>query len=176
MPFPQWYAGQVITAERLNARNMQMVTQEADHKIEDDNDSSWELTEVTAELEPDAIYAYWCYISYSAGVDGFVWSWDATGVSLASFTTAYNRNVSSDINTGGSVIMRRPANTTPRVAGGASSTDYNSAYDRGTMETSGGSPVLTLRVRKDNVDPEVDREVTLLRGGNQTRFLYQRIA
>lgn len=182
MPFPQWYAGQVITAERLNARNMQMVTQEADMEIRDisvnsDNRNEWEPSEISLELEPDAIYAYWCYISYSAGPAGFAWSWSVSGVSLASFTTAYNRGVyDSSINTGGGVILRRPANTTTRVTSGVGVTDINSAYDRGTMETSGGTPTLTMLVSQDGYPTGGPEGTSILRGGNQTRFLYQRIA
>lgn len=170
MPFPQWYAGQTITAERLNARNMRVIEQEADQEIVN-NDSSWELSEIELELEPNALYAYWMYISYSAGSGGFAWSWQATSVTLASFTLAYNRDTASGINDGGPVIMRRPANTTARVAGGSGATNFNSAYDRGTIMTAGGSPTLALRFRQDSSSSQV----TTLRGGNQTRFLYQRI-
>lgn len=170
MPFPQWYAGQTITAERLNARNLRLVAQEDNQEITN-NDSTWESTEIELELEPNAIYAYWLYVSYSAGNGGIAWSWDATGVTLASFTLAYNRDTASGINNGGGVIMRRPSNTTPRVAGGSGSSNFNSAVDRGTMETSGGTPSLALRFRQDSSSSSL----TILRGGNQTRILYQRI-
>lgn len=170
MPFPQWYAGQVITAERLNARNMRVAEQLNDQEVTN-NDSSWVLSEIELELEPDALYAYWAFVSYSAGNGGFAWSWSATGVTLASFTIAYNRDTASGINNGGPVILRRPANTTPRVAGGAGATSFNSAYDQGTMTTSGGAPRIALQFRQDSSSGQV----TTLRGGNQTRLLFQRI-
>ncbi|WP_017614135.1 hypothetical protein [Nocardiopsis salina] len=170
MPFPQWYAGQVITAERLNARNMGLVEQLNDQEVTD-NDSSWELSEIELELEPNAVYFYWLGVSYSAGDGGFAWSWSSTGVTLASFTIAYNRDTASGINNGGPVILRRPANTTPRVAGGSGSSNFNSAADRGTITTSGGTPTLALQFWQDSADSSP----TILRGGNQTRLVYQRI-
>lgn len=171
MPFPQWYAGQVITAERLNARNMRVVEQLNDQEVTN-NGSSWELSEIELELEPNAVYFYWLGLSYSAGNGGIAWSWSSTGVTLASFTASYNRDVNSgSINAGAGVLMRRPANTTPRVAGGSGSSNFNSAADRGTITTSGGSPTLALQFRQDSADSSP----TILRGGNQTRLVYQRI-
>lgn len=180
MSFPQWFAGQVITAERLNARNVHEVLQSQDQEASTTN---YVMSEIQVEFEPDATYMYWCYISYTADYrNGLRWAWSGSGTTLGSFTQAMAHDASGATgqNASREVIFRRPANTTDRQAGGTSLLSgaspvsvVQTAYDQGTLITSGGTPTLNLMFGRwaSGVGQN-----TILRGGNQTRFLYQRIA
>lgn len=174
MPFPHWYAGQVITADRLSARDMLLVTQQNDLTL---TTTSAVKSEIRFTPEPNAVYAYWCYISYSADTDtDLFWEWDdnaTTGVLMVSFTRALNLATGAGVDTGSSVIMRRPGNTTDRVAGGSGIANFHSAYDSGTFITTGTPTEHAMYAGRNGVGTG---GTTILRGGNQTRLLYQRIA
>lgn len=171
-----WYAGQVITADRLNARNTHVVVQNADQAA---TTTTFIASEITITLEPGATYSYQCFISYTADRDNdFKWNWGGNDVTLASFTQAMDIGTNSGQNASRPVIFRRPGNTTTRIAGGTSDLPsvevFQSAYDSGTIFTGSGIPTLTLQFGKNsNVETGLN---TTLRGGNQTRLVYQRIA
>lgn len=170
--FPAWFAGEIITADGLNGRNMRLVAQESDLTL---TTTSFVDSQITWVPEPNAVYAYWMYISYSADTTAdLVWQWESEstcGVLMASFTQAYILGAASGANTGASIIMRRPGNTTDRVAGGTDVANFHSAYDQGTFSTNAAPTAQTLMVRQN-----VASGSTILRGGNQTRLVYQRIA
>lgn len=176
MSIPQWFAGQVITADRLNARNFYLVTQENDLQV--DQGTTVMDTEIVIPVETGAVYAYWCWISYTAdnntdsALDYF---WDApTSTALCRFTQSYGQTPTASINDAQGVIFRRPGNTTRIPAGGTGGDSYHSAYDQGTITVGATSGNVVLRVAQ-NVHGGVAAN-TILRGGNQTRCLYQRIA
>lgn len=170
--FPAWFAGEIITADGLNGRNMRLVAQESDLDL---TTTSFVASQITWVPEPNAVYAYWMYISYSADPTAdLVWEWEAEGtcgVLMASFTQAYAQSALAGANTGAEIIMRRPANTTNRVAGGTDVANFHSAYDQGTFSTNAAPTAQTLYVSQAVASGE-----TILRGGNQTRLVYQRIA
>lgn len=174
MANPRLYAGQVITADAWNAMLPKVITQENDQLVT----SSTVLvnSEISFTPEPNAVYIYDLLISYSAYTGGdFKWSWDAPGALFSSFTQAYYTSAAVGHNTGSQVIFRRPGNTTLRVAGGASdgSNDvFLSAYDRGTFQTDGTISPVTMQWAQNTILSSS----TVLRGGNQTRMTYQRIA
>lgn len=176
MSIPLWYAGQVITADRLNARNAYVVVQNADQAS---TNTSFQQSEIVVTFEPGAVYQYQCLIAYTADHDNdFKWNWGGNDVNLSSFTQAMGTGSNTGHNADRPVIFRRPGNTTTRIAGGTSdlpSTDvFQSAYDWGTLTTGSGTPTLVLQFGKlSNTQSGLD---TILRGGNQTRFVYQRIA
>ncbi|MBB4935641.1 hypothetical protein F4561_006550 [Lipingzhangella halophila] len=167
-------AGQILTADILNAGRMRIIAQENDQVITEQ--TSFEDSEISFLPEPNALYAYWLYISYSAHADAdFVWRWPeqaSVDVLFSSFSQAYNRSPGSAINSGGEVIFRRPANSTSRVAGGTGESNFNSAYDSGTFESGSDPSTVTMQFAQDSSDTGETR----LRGGNQTRLLYQRTA
>ena len=174
MSIPQWFAGQVLTADAMNARNVKMVAQQNDQVVT----SSTTLidSEITFIPEPNAVYQYWLYISYSATTNSDLrWSWNAAGATLASFTQAYAATAGSGVNTGSDIIMRRPGNTTARAAGGTDTTsppvNFHSAYDSGTFVTDGTLSAVTMQFCQNTSHTDQ----TILRGGNQTRMLYPRI-
>lgn len=176
MSIPQWYAGQVITADRLNARNLNIIMQSGNQIA---TTTSLQASEITASFEPGAVYAYWCYISYTAHFDNdFQWQWAGTNVTLASFTQALAPGNNTGHNASRPSIFRRPGNTIVRIAGGTSNLPATSvnqtAYDAGTLFTGSGDPTITLMFAK--YSNETEDQPTTLNGGNQTRFLYQRIA
>ncbi len=174
MASPRLYAGQVITADSWNAMIPRMITQENDQTVT--NSTAFVNSEITFVPEPNAEYKYELYISYSAWTTGdFKWSWDAPGALIASFSQAYYSSAGIGFNTGSQVIFRRPGNTTDRHAGGASdaSSDvFLSAYDVGTFATDSSNSPITMRFTQLTASANP----TILRGGNQTRLLYQRIA
>lgn len=175
MSIPQWYAGQVMTADAMNARHARLIQQQNDQIVT----SSTTLidSEITFTPEPNALFYYELFISYSAiDVADLKWAWNAPGAPLASFTMAYAAsaaNTSSD--TGSLIIFRRPGNTTARIAGGTDATSpptrFHSAYDRGTFTTDGTNSAVTLQFAQNTSNAGQ----TILRGGNQTRMLYWRI-
>jgi len=170
--FPAWFAGEIITADGLNGRNMRLVAQESDLDL---TSTTFVESQITWVPEPNAVYAYWLYISYSADAAAdLVWRWESEstcGVLMASFTQAYVLGAAAGVNTGASIILRRPANTTERLAGGTGASNFHSAYDQGTFSTNAAPTAQTLYVRQNAASGS-----TILRGGNQTRLMYQRIA
>lgn len=176
MSIPQWFAGQALTADGLNARHPRLVQQENDQIVT--ASTTFVNSEITFTPEPNAMYWYELLISYSAiAAADFKWSWAATGTTLCSFTMAPAATIgTASINTGSDVIMRRPANTTVRIAGGSDATsppaNFHSAYDRGTFVSDGTITPVTMQFAQ-NVS---DAGQVILRGGNQTRLLYYRIA
>ncbi|MGW3936433.1 hypothetical protein [Streptomyces phaeochromogenes] len=176
MSIPQWYAGQVMLADAMNARNPRLVQQENDQIVT--ASTTFVNSEIVFTPEPDALYWYELLISYSAiAAADLKWSWNAPGAAFASFTAAYAAAApTTSINAGADVILRRPANTTVRIAGGSDATsppvNFHSAYDRGTFETDGTITAVAMQFAQ-NVS---DAGQTIMRGGNQTRMLYYRIA
>lgn len=176
MSIPQWFAGQVMTADAMNARHPKLVAQQNDQTVT----SSTTLinSEITFIPEPNAVYQYWLYVSYSATVNSDLrWAWAATGATLASFTIGYAATAGSGVSTGSDVVMRRPGNTTARVAGGTDTAgttppvNFHSAYDLGTFVTDGTLSSVTLQFAQNTSHADQ----TILRGGNQTRMIYARI-
>lgn len=175
MSFPQWFAGQALTADGLNGRNMRLVMQENDQTV--NNSTAYVASEITFTPEPNATYWYTLLVSYSAdGAGDFKWNWNALGATFASFTQARSVDATGTFNAPATVIFRRPGNTTDRIAGGATTgtpTDsFYSAYDQGTFVTDGTITPVTMQFAQATA-AAVN---CILRGGNQTRLLYQRIA
>ena len=174
MPSPYVYAGQIATADAWNAMIPRLVTQENDQTV---NSASTGTTlvnsEITAQLEPNGLYVYQLLIAYSAdGAADFKWAWDLSGMLICSFTQAAALSLSTaSVNDGGSVILRRPAATTNRIAGGSGAANFHSAYDWGTLQTDAAPGPITLQFAQNTASAND----TVLRGGNQTRFIYPRI-
>lgn len=174
MPSPKMYAGQIITADRWNARIPLVVTQENDQIVT--SSTTPIASEITFTPEINATYRYSLLISYSATTtSGIFWEWDAPNALIASFTQAYEHPGTSGVNSGQGVVMRRPAHTTNRYAGGTDASsppsNFHSAYDWGTFATDG--TLNTITVQFAQATSSTDQ--TILRGGNQTRIVYERI-
>lgn len=175
MSVPQWFAGQILLADDLNARHPRLVQQENDQVVT--SSTTVINTEITFTPEPNATYMYWLWISYSATINsGFRWSWLASGATFCSFTQSISSpGASGTANTPQSVNMRRPANTTGRLAGGSDAAsppaNFHSAYDQGTFTTDGTISSVTLQFAQATSHANQ----TILRGGNQTRMIYERI-
>lgn len=172
MPSPRMYAGQIITADRWNARIPLLVTQENDQTVT--SSTTYIDSEITFTPETNAVYRYILLISYSAAGTGgdLKWNWDAPNALFASFTQAIGATATGTFNDPQQVIFRRPGNTTDRIAGGPSSDPtFWSAYDQGTFETDGTLNTVTMQFAQ-NVS---SANSIILRGGNQTRIIYERI-
>ncbi|MET9411266.1 hypothetical protein ABZX90_36815 [Streptomyces sp. NPDC002935] len=175
MSIPQWFAGQVMTADAANARHPKLVQQENDQIV------TSSITPVNSEIvftpEPNATYMYWLWVSYSATVNnGLRWQWLAAGATFCSFTqTISNPGAGTTVNSPQSVNFRRPGNTTGRLAGGSDSTSppggFHSAYDQGTFTTDGTISSVAMQFAQ----AVSHANQTILRGGNQTRMIYTRI-
>ncbi|GAA2456889.1 hypothetical protein [Streptomyces macrosporus] len=172
MPFP-WLPGMLITDTRLNEGAMQLVTQASDQIVT--NSTAYVNSQITFTPAVNAVYAYWLLISYSAHESAdFRWRWDAPQADFASFTQARHTDATGTFNAPASVIFRRPANSTDRIAGGGGTTDISSffsAYDQGTFITTSSPAAVTMQFTQYTANTGQ----TILRGGNQTRMLYQRI-
>lgn len=176
MPNPRLYAGQVVTADRWNALIPTLVTQENDQIVT--NSATYVDTEISFTPEPNAVYEYLLLISYSATTAaGLKWNWNAPGALLTSFYQVIDHPGTSGLSTGQTVVFRRPANTTDRQAGGTDAAsppaNFHSAYDMGTFSTDGTINAITLRFAQVVATAA---HQTILRGANQTRMTYRRIA
>jgi hypothetical protein len=177
MPNPRLYAGQAITADGWNSLIATLLTQENDQTIT--NSSTPTASQITFTPEVNAVYEYSLLISYSATTTaGFFWEWDAPNALIASFSQAIDHPGSSgDANTGQLVNFRRAAHTTNRQAGGSDATspptNFHSATDSGTFATDGIVNTITMMFAQATATAAHD---TILRGGNQTRMIYRRIA
>jgi hypothetical protein len=177
VPSPIKYAGEIVTADDWNALTPKMVTQENDQTVT--NSATPVASEITFTPEPNATYEYRLLISYSAtAAAGLFWEWDTPGALIASFSQAIDHPASSGTaNTGQLVTFRRSAATTNKEAGGSDAASppgqFHSAYDQGTFTTDGTINAITLMFAQATATAAED---TILRGGNQTRMLYRRIA
>lgn len=176
MPSPYVYAGQVLTADRWNSLIPRLITQENDQTVT--SSTTYVDTEISFTPEINATYAYQLLLSYSTGGDGtgssvdFKWRWSADHATMRSFTQAIHTDATGTFNAAQSVIFRRPGNTTDRIAGGPNGTaTFWSAYDQGTFETDGTLDTVTMQFAQFTSGAEE----TILRGGNQTCMIYQRI-
>jgi hypothetical protein len=168
------YAGQIATADQWNAGIPRIVTQENDQTVTSATTGTTLInSEVTAQLEPNAFYEYRLWISYSADAAADLkWAWSLSGMLICSFSQANAAGLSAaSVNDGGDVIFRRAAATTARIAGGSGAANFNSAYDWGTLQTDAAPGPITLQFAQNSSSANS----TILRGGNQTRFIYQRI-
>ncbi|MEU0809508.1 hypothetical protein [Streptomyces sp. NPDC005970] len=179
MPSPRLYAGQILTADRWNAALPLLVMQENDQTVTSATTGTTLInSEITFTPEINATYQYELLLSYSATVNSdFKWAWDAAHALFCSFTLAYASGVATGVNTGGDTVLRRPGNTTGRIAGGTDAAattpvNFHSAYDRGTFATDGTVGTITMQFAQNTSSTDQ----TILRGGNQTRILYRRIA
>lgn len=174
MPNPRLYAGQVVTADRWNTLTPVLITQETDQTVT--SSTTYINSEILFTPEPNAIYMYELLISYSAvAAEDFKWQWLAPGATFASFTQARHQDTATTgTNAAAQVIFRRPANTTDRLAGGegTDTTAFWSAFDRGTFSTDSTNSTVAMQFAQ-RASGAIG---TILRGGNQTRMLYRRIA
>ncbi|MFP8960041.1 hypothetical protein ACLIYP_05630 [Streptomyces nanhaiensis] len=171
--FPQWLAGQRITAAGLMADRMRLVEQTADQTVAS---TTYANSEISFVPVAGATYWYTLLISYSAHeAADFRWRWDAPGATFASFTQARHTDATGTFNAAASVIFRRPSNSTDRIAGGGGTDvplgSFFSAYDQGTV-TADTTAAITMQFSQVTAHAVG----TILRGGTtQTRLLYQRI-
>lgn len=174
MPYPLWLPGMRITAARLNAGHWEMVEQQADQILT--STTTYTDSEITFTPDTDAVYLYFLWISYSADENAdFQWRWSAAQATFASFTQARHPDATGTFNAPAEVIFRRPGNTTDRLAGGGGSSppsSFFSAYDQGTFATTSIEDTVTMQFTQRVSNPGQ----TILRGGNQTRLVYKRIA
>lgn len=179
MPWPEWRPGMPITAEALNARIDRIVAVDSDQVMT--NQTTGLPSEIVLDLEPDAVYTYTAMVSYSAmpGTNSaLAFYWEApSGTLFGRFTDSYVADPPTGLNSGGLSIKRRPANVTLQIAGGTDSsappTQILSAIDMGTITTAAVGGEATLMVRQSGSGSSSQ---TILRGGNQTRCVYRRIA
>ncbi|MEU1908100.1 hypothetical protein [Streptomyces hygroscopicus] len=161
LPFPQWLAGQRITANGLNARNWIRVNQGTD--ITRTSSTTMTNTNLVITGAAGAEYYYQALISYGASIDSDMqWAWSIpTDASITRFTAALSI---ADVTTGSAsahtVVMRRPAATTGVTAGGTdaanigtNTTTFNSAYDQG-MITFGAAGTATLQFAQNSSDAD----------------------
>jgi hypothetical protein len=177
--FPQWLAGQIITADRLNARNVHLVTQDSDQVVT----SSTALvdSEIEIPVVAGAVYSYTALIAYNATTTSdFRWAWSyPLDTVVLRFTQSYVEGASVGFASGAEIVQRRPAGNTSVVAGGKAPggqtppADTAVAIDQGTIAVSASPGTVRLRFAQGTSSPDQ----TILRGdGTQTRVLYQRIA
>lgn len=151
-PFPQWLAGNRITAAALNARNMIQVNQGSDQTLS--NTTTLTNTNLVLPGTAGATYLYTLLIAYGAGITAdFKWDWSIPGdATMTRFTRALqigDNSAGQSSATAKTVVMRRPAYNTGVSAGGneddtLTPTVFNSAYDDGIL-TFGAAGNATVR-------------------------------
>ena len=179
MPFPAWRPGMVITAEALNARHDRIVLVDADQVLT--SQTTGTASEIELDLEANAVYVYTLLVALSAVAganSALAFYWDVpSGTLFGRFTQSLAASSATSLNSGGAIIMRRPANTTLAIAGGSDSTsppsNFHSATEQGTITTGEVAGTATLMIQQSGSG---STSQTILRGGNQTRCVYRRIA
>lgn len=179
MPFPEWRPGMVVTAEALNARHDRIVLVDTDQVLT--NQTTGVASAITLDLEPDAVYVYTLLVSLSAVADtnsALAFYWDVpAGTLFGRFTQGLAAASATSLNSGGLIIARRPANTTLAIAGGSDGSsppsNFHNATEQGTITTAEVGGTATLMVQQSGSG---SANQTILRGGNQTRCVYRRIA
>lgn len=179
MPFPQWFAGQTITADRLNAARMKMVAQSENQEVV--NSTALVPTEIIIPLESGATYWYQLVLTYTArntndGVEGggIRWAWDVpTGTSMPRQTASYalvgNQGIS--LIAGGRILLRSPAATTEMRAEGSGPDNFHAALEYGSIQVGGLSGAAVLQFAQWNAHSTP----TTLRGATRTRVFYARV-
>lgn len=177
MAFPQWRAGQILTADDLNAVRLKMAVQ-----VNNGITTSNTLTdsEVVIPVEAGAVYSYQALIAFSATTaSDFSWAWRIpSGATLARWTISVVEALGSGNNTGGGAILRSPAGSTQILSGGNSTSsppaNFQCVYDQGYFETAGTPGDVVLQYAQGPGASTSDQ--TILLGGNRTRVFYQRVA
>lgn len=175
--FPEWRAGQIITADDLNSVRLKMAVQ-----VNSQVSTSTTLTdsEVVIPVEAGAVYSYRALIAFSATTaSDFSWAWAIpSGATLARWTISVVEALGSGNNTGGAAIMRSPAATTQVLSGGNSTSsppaNFQCVYDQGYFEIGGTPGNVVLQFAQGPGASTSDQ--TILLGSNRTRVFYQRVA
>lgn len=179
MAFELWKDEDVLFASKLNLMLPKLVTLGSDITIES---TAVQQTVDLFELpfEAGATYNYELFIAYSASTAAdFVWNWLASEATFSRYAFYRAPGNLSGLNVGATGVIRRPAQGTQLTAqgGDASGTtdplNFMSAYDRGTFTSTGSSGTAQLQFTQSGTG---STQKTILRGGNGTRVLYQRIA
>ncbi|MFH8369204.1 hypothetical protein [Streptomyces sp. NPDC018031] len=161
LPFPQWLAGQRITAAGLNSRNWVRVTQGTD--ITRISSTTMTNTNLVITGAAGAEYYFKALIAYGASIDSDMqWAWSIPGdASMTRFTEALSiADVTLGSASAHTVVMRRPAASTGVSAGGtdaaaigSATTTFNSAYDQGIV-TFGVAGTATLQFAQNTSDAD----------------------
>ncbi|MFX4294109.1 hypothetical protein [Streptomyces bohaiensis] len=151
-----------------------------DSSIEMRNQTAPMTTQIVAQLEAGGVYEWMLRIAYQAagGVDvgehqALAGWWDLSpGVSIARWPLSYIPQGPTGLNTGATVIMRRPGPTTVQVIGGSSLGNSHGALDHGVMEATADGTATWL-IRQTGTGSSTP--TTLLGGPTGTQLTYRRI-
>lgn len=134
MAFPDYDAGQRLTAAALNAREWKEVSPSADQSVA--NSTAVINSGIVIPVKAGELYEWRAQIVYSAegggvGTGRFRWAWSVpTGMSLRRLTRSYGKNVAADASqdAGGDVLMRGPGTTTEVAAGSTDAAGANGQF------------------------------------------------
>lgn len=175
--FPEWRAGQILTADDLNSVRLKMAVQ-VNNQVSTTNVLA--SSEISIPVEVGAVYSYRALIAFSATTaSDFSWGWSIpAGATLARWTISVVESLGTGNNTGGAAIMRSPAANTQILSGGNSTssppTNFQCVYDQGYFEIGGTAGNVVLQFAQGPSASTSDQ--TILLGGNRTRVFYQRVA
>lgn len=179
MSFPQWFAGMTLTADRLNAARMRMVSASENQEVAES--TALVPTEIIIPLESGATYWYHLILTYTARNTnneqeggGIRWNWSVpVGTTQPRQTACYDvaNNAGISLTNGGLIIMRSPATSTEMRADGSGQDNFHSAHEYGSIQVGGasGSAVLQFAQWGSHATP------TTLRGATRTRVFYSRV-
>jgi len=151
MPFPTWLAGQRITADRLDDRDIKLVEQGTDQTVT--NSTTLRDSNLLIPGEVNAIYWYALYIAYRATVTpDFRWAWVApSGTSIDRFTLARDENAAAGL-TAGTTIAARYASIGIELRAGGGDTDGTNppanvfyVHDQGIIKIGGTAGSCVVR-------------------------------
>ncbi|QBI56792.1 hypothetical protein [Streptomonospora litoralis] len=179
MPYPQWFAGMTLTADRLNASRMKMVVASENQEVAES--TNLVASEIVIPLESGATYWYHLVLTYSARNTnndteggGIRWNWLVpTGTTAPRQIACLDVQTNSGISLtyGGTVTMRSPATSTEIRAEGSGVNDFLSAHEYGSIQVGGSSGSAVLQWAQW----AAHAEATVLRGATRTRCFYTRV-
>jgi len=173
MGYSRWAAGELVVASKLNAMIPNIILQGSD--ITRTSSTAFVDTDITFTPDVSATYYYELFVSYGAGNVGDIkWAWSAAQAAFTRFAfSVAGPETPSGVDTGGNGLLHRPAEGTGMVAAGLTSGNagFMSAWERGTFTTTSTAAACTLQVGQS----ASSATSTIFRGGNNSRFVYQRV-
>lgn len=174
--FDLWRAGEIIVPAKLNAMIPSFI--ELENDFTKTNSTLSNVTDISFTPDINATYYYELYISYGAIQAADIrWAWSASQATFNRYVCHQLPASSDGVEVGNNIVLRHPAQGSSAIAGGGNDADndpdnFMSAWDRGTFTTTGTAAAITLQFAQGTTNATA----SVLRGGNNTRLVYTRIA
>lgn len=153
MPFPEWEAGMLMTAGRLNDRNVHLVDQGVNQLINDEG--TLQATNIIIPADADAIYHVSLYAALRAATSAdVIIAWDVpSGTTAQRFVNGPGASASGAVNDVTTVTMFPPAGAaTESTVGGLGATTSVVYIEEIVFITGGVGGDITCQFAQDTAE------------------------